>query len=167
MIPQLYFDYLRSGDPTPLKSVFYHNAMDVVSLAALLNHTAGLLENPLSVEVQHGIDMVSLAKLFEDLGELEMATRLYIHGMHHLDAQDAGFSMDIYLQAVQRLAAIYKRQGIYPAAVELWQAAANRHLDSIIELANIMNTGCAFSNRNPLTRCCDARPGRAKHRPTP
>ena len=136
MIPQLYFDYLRSGDPAPLKSVFYHNAMDVISLAALLNHTAGLLENPLSAEVQHGIDMVSLAKLFEDLGDLEMATRLYIHGMRHLEAQDAGSSMDIYLQAIQRLAAIYKRQGNYPAAVELWQeAAANRHLDSNIELA--------------------------------
>ena len=37
-IPYLYFDYLRSRDARPLKGVFYHNAMDVVAMAALLSH---------------------------------------------------------------------------------------------------------------------------------
>jgi len=32
MIPGLFFDYLRSGDARPLKSVFYHNAQDVLAL---------------------------------------------------------------------------------------------------------------------------------------
>ena len=45
-IPYLYFDYLRDGDARPLKGVFYHNAMDVVAMAALLSHTAALLANP-------------------------------------------------------------------------------------------------------------------------
>src|SRR4030095_9484775 len=35
-IPWLYFDYLRTGDARPLAGVFYHNAMDVVAMAALL-----------------------------------------------------------------------------------------------------------------------------------
>ena len=37
-IPWLYFDYLKSGDARPLAGVFYHNAMDVVAMAALLAH---------------------------------------------------------------------------------------------------------------------------------
>ncbi|HNE06315.1 MAG TPA: ribonuclease H-like domain-containing protein, partial [Anaerolineales bacterium] len=37
-IPWLYFDYLRTGDARPLGGVFYHNAMDVVAMAALLAH---------------------------------------------------------------------------------------------------------------------------------
>ena len=41
-IPYLYFDYLRTGDATPLRGVFYHNAMDIVALAALMNHMASL-----------------------------------------------------------------------------------------------------------------------------
>ena len=38
-IPWLYFDYLKSGDARPLGGVFYHNAMDVVAMAALLTHS--------------------------------------------------------------------------------------------------------------------------------
>ena len=45
-IPYIYFDYLRDGDARPLKGVFYHNAMDVVAMAALLSHTAALLADP-------------------------------------------------------------------------------------------------------------------------
>jgi len=45
-IPYLYFDYLRTGDARPLKGVFYHNAMDVVAMAALLSHTAKMLADP-------------------------------------------------------------------------------------------------------------------------
>src|SRR5688572_32202628 len=41
-IPWLYFDYLRTGDANPLAGVFYHNAMDVVAMAALLGHVSEL-----------------------------------------------------------------------------------------------------------------------------
>jgi hypothetical protein len=136
MIPQLYFDYLRSGDPTPLVSVFYHNAMDVVSLAALLNRTAAMLDDPFSPEIQHGVDMVSLAKLFEDLGDLDTATRLYIHGLHHLTPQEGEFPREVYLSALLRLASIYKHTGDYPAAADLWREAANQcDIDAHVELA--------------------------------
>jgi len=46
LIPTIYFNYLRDGDARPLQRVFYHNAMDVLSLAALLDHTANLLADP-------------------------------------------------------------------------------------------------------------------------
>jgi hypothetical protein len=129
-IPQMYFDYLRSGDARPLEGVFYHNALDVVSLAALFNYMAGLLANPLDGSVEHGIDLIALAKLFEDMGDLDRATRLYIHGLEH-DLPKANL-----LEAIQRLAGIHKRQDNLPAAVELWrQAAHHQHVQAHIELA--------------------------------
>src|SRR3972149_6689553 len=80
-IPWLYFDYLRTGDARPLGGVFYHNAMDVVAMAALLGHISGVLADPYTGRVQHGLDFVALGKLFEDLGHWDEAARLYERGL--------------------------------------------------------------------------------------
>jgi uncharacterized protein len=136
MIPQMYFDYLRSGDPRPLTNVFYHNATDVVSLAALLNHSANLLSDPLVHASQHAVDLLSLARLYEDLGDLDNATRLYMHGLEHLDAREDRIPRGIYLRAIERLALIHKRNDHLKDAVSLWvQAAQHEHIESHIELA--------------------------------
>ncbi len=60
----MFFDYLRSGDAGPLRSVFYHNAMDVTSLAVLLDHTAGLVSDPLHSEIEYGVDLIAIARDF-------------------------------------------------------------------------------------------------------
>lgn len=136
MIPQMYFDYLRSGDARPLKSVFYHNAMDVLSLAALLNHSSKILSDPIHEVVEHGIDIIALAKLFEDLNDLDSATRLYVHALDHEDAKENRIPKDLLLQAIQRLAMIHKRQDNFETAVKLWEeAAGHRHIEAHIELA--------------------------------
>lgn len=136
LIPQIYFDYLRDGDPTPLKNVLYHNGQDVVSLAALLNHTAGMLQDPVGNGGRYGSDLIALARLFEDLGDLEHAAQLYLHGLDHADSRSGDLPAYLLLQALQRLALIRKRQNELETAVELWQQAANRrHLESHIELA--------------------------------
>lgn len=130
LIPSLYFEYLRDGDARPLKSVFYHNAMDVVSMAALFNHMAAMLADPFESGIQHGVDIVAIARLFEELGELEIATRLYLLGLDH------DLPRPVLLDAIQRLAFIHKRQDNLPAAVSLWeQAARHQHLESHLELA--------------------------------
>ena len=130
MIPSLYFEFLRNGEPQPLKSIFYHNAVDVVSMAALFNHMAGLLADPFNGLIEHGVDLIALAKLFESMGDFDTATRLYIHGLDH------DLPKETLLDAIQRLALIHKRQDNFPAAVSLWeQAAQHQHLHAHIELA--------------------------------
>ena len=129
-IPYLYFDYLRTGDASPLKGVFYHNAMDIVALAALMNHMASILEAPFDGQVQHGLDFIALAKLFEDLGRVEEASRLYERGLQ-IGVGEADFGA-----AVQRLSALQRRRGDLQSAVELWQkAAAEGHVYAHVELA--------------------------------
>ena len=46
LIPQLYFDYLRSGNEHPLRIVFQHNTADLVSLAALAARMLQLVSAP-------------------------------------------------------------------------------------------------------------------------
>ncbi|MGE5251430.1 MAG: ribonuclease H-like domain-containing protein [Bacteroidota bacterium] len=129
-IPWLYFDYLRTRDATPLRGVFYHNAMDVVAMAALLNHMNEMLGDPFSGRVEHGLDFVSLGKLFEDLGEWEQAARLYERGLEY-ELAETEFGM-----AVRRLSILQKRRGDLNEATRWWEEAAGRgHIYACIELA--------------------------------
>jgi uncharacterized protein YprB with RNaseH-like and TPR domain len=129
-IPYLYFDYLRTGDASPLKGVFYHNAMDVVAMAALLRHTAHMLADPLHESIEHGLDRIALAKLFEDLGRWEIAARLYERGLEQ-SLPEADF-----WQAARRLSRLQKRRGDLETAIRLWEQAADQgHVYAHVELA--------------------------------
>lgn len=129
-IPYLYADYLRSGDATQLKGVFYHNAMDVIALAALLSHIVSILENPFSPLVEHGLDFIALGKYFEDIDEWDTAARLYERGLE-MDLPEEDF-----WQAVRRLSQLQKRRGNLESALGLWERAASQgHIYAHIEIA--------------------------------
>lgn len=129
-IPWLYFDYLRTGDARPLGGVFYHNAMDVVAMSALLGHVSEMLEDPFGGRVQHGLDFVAIAKLYEDLGHWDQAARLFERGLE-FELTEADFGL-----AVKRLSILQKKRGDVDHALRLWQAAAGRgHIYAHIELA--------------------------------
>ena len=117
-MPQLYFDYLRSGDARPLKGVFYHNAMDVVALAALFSHVTGLLEDPLANGREHGSDLAALARLYEELGRPDQAVTIY------QEALACELTEPVLVETVRRLSFLQRRRGQAEAAVELWRAAA-------------------------------------------
>ena len=136
-IPWLYFDYLKSGDARPLAGVFYHNAMDVVAMAALLAHVNAVMENPYGGHVEHGLDFVALGKLFEDLGRWEEAARLFEHGLE-LNLTESDFGL-----AVKRLSILQKRRGDFNEALRLWEeAAANGHIYAHIEMAKYYEHKC-------------------------
>ena len=136
-IPWLYFDYLRTGDARPLAGVFYHNAMDVVAMAALLAHINEAMEHPYDGHVEHGLDFVALGKLFEDLGHWEEAARLFERGLE-LNLTESDFGL-----AVKRLSILQKRRGDFNEAIRLWEtAAANGHVYAHIEMAKYYEHKC-------------------------
>jgi uncharacterized protein YprB with RNaseH-like and TPR domain len=129
-IPWLYFDYLRTQDARPLGGVFYHNAMDVVAMAALLSHISELLADPYNGRVEHGLDFIALGKLYEDLNHWDEAARLFERGLElGLDESDFGV-------AVKRLSILQKKRGDVDEALRLWEQAAKKgHIYAHIEMA--------------------------------
>lgn len=136
-IPWLYFDYLRTGDARPLKGVFYHNAMDVVAMAGLLNYVATMLADPFHEGIEHALDVISIARLFEDLGEWETAARLFERGLQ-MTLTESDF-----WEAVRRLSVLQKRRGDFDEALRLWeQAATQGHIYAHVELAKYYEHRC-------------------------
>ncbi len=129
-IPWLYFDYLRTQDARPLGGVFYHNAMDVVAMAALLGHISELLADPYNGRVEHGLDFIALGKLYEDLNHWDEAARLFERGLElGLDESDFGV-------AAKRLSILQKKRGDVDQALRLWEQAAEKgHIYAHVELA--------------------------------
>ncbi len=131
MIPDIYFDYLKSGDARPLANVFYHNSMDILSLAALFNVCSDLLFQPLHQKNVPGLDLVAVAHLFEELGQIESAVAVYEESLTRGD-----LPLPVYLETIQRYALLYRRQEQWEEAVGLWKKAAEHGwLEAIVELA--------------------------------
>ncbi|QRN84106.1 ribonuclease H-like domain-containing protein [Chloroflexota bacterium] len=130
MIPQMYFDFLRTQDARPMAGIFYHNAIDILSLAGLFGHMAFLLDDPHSDRIRHGEDIVALARFFESMGEISEAEALYNKSL------TVDLSEEIHWDTVQRLSFLVKRKGDWQAAIALWkQAAENEHLYAFVEIA--------------------------------
>ena len=130
LVPQIYFDYLKSGDARPLRGVFYHNAMDVVSLAALLNHMSLHLHNPTQGTLKHGIDLIALGKLYEDLDDYNSAAQLYQQGLESKIPESSRH------EALYRWSLMEKRRGDWTRATDLWRMAVDYdEIYAYIELA--------------------------------
>lgn len=136
LIPDLYFRYLQTGDARPLAGVFYHNAEDIVSLAALLNLMSRWLDAPLE-HIEEALDIVSAAGLFEDLGQKELSCRLYEKSLA------VGLPPGVHEQTVLKLSLLRKQTGDVEDAVELWiRAAGDRQLYAFVELAKYYEHRC-------------------------
>jgi uncharacterized protein YprB with RNaseH-like and TPR domain len=118
MVPSIYFDYLLTGDARPLLNVFYHNAMDIISLASLLNHISRIFDDPHGGLVEHGIDLIAMGKIFEEMSEFDAAAECYAQGLE-FDIPDS-----IRGQAIQRWSILEKRRNNLPISIQLWQKAA-------------------------------------------
>lgn len=119
MVPTIYFDYIKTGDARPIANVLYHNAMDIISLASLLNHVSLMLDDPLSGIVEDGIDLISMAKMYEDMGEYNAAAECFERGLKY------DLPPRIRNQALQRWSIMEKRRGNLQRSIELWVQAAN------------------------------------------
>jgi len=119
MVPNLYYDYLHTGDARPLRGVFYHNEVDVVSLAALLSHMIPMVETPLVTTIEFGSDIIAVGKLHADLGFLDQAVEIYRKGLEKSNKSDDG-----YWKAIEQLGFIHKKRGDFTNAKTLWKQAA-------------------------------------------
>jgi len=131
LIPQMYFDYLRSGDARPLAGIFYHNARDILSLAVLTGHVAEMLNNPLGQSVDYGLDLAAIARLYEEMGRLEQAAVLYERSLEMGDLPE-----EFFFKIMERFALLRRKTGEWEKATALWQKAADHgQLAACVELS--------------------------------
>ena len=130
LIPEMYFEYLKDQDARPMAGIFYHNTIDILSLAGLFSHMAFLLHNPHSEKIQHGEDVVALARFFESMGEIPQAESLYRKALQ-IDLLE-----DLYWDTLERFSFLLKRKEEWASAISLWEMAAdNSALYAFEELA--------------------------------
>jgi len=130
MIPELYYEYLRTGDARPLGGVIYHNAQDILSLGLLFNYSADLLAHPLQVSPQQGLDLIAIARLYEEFNRWDVAVELYENGLSQ------GLPLPFFLDTLRRYANLYRKQQRFDDALQLWMKTAEYHqVDACVEIA--------------------------------
>lgn len=75
MVPQRYFDYLKTHDFSLLEDILEHNAQDVATLARLLYTLSAVHLQPLTAEHVH--DIFSLGRVYEKRGKSDVARTCY------------------------------------------------------------------------------------------
>ena len=111
-----------------------------------------MLTDSFGENVQHGLDVIAIAKLFEDLNEWDDAAKLYEHGL------EISLPKEDFAKAVKRLAVLQRRRGDIGEAVRWWEKAANNgHGRAMEELAYLRARGVgkvlrAQSQRSRLGR---------------
>ncbi len=125
MAPKLYLDYLQTKDAAPMKGMFYHNQIDIVSLAALLC----VLEKMLGLETDSPSELFALAEYLEHSGDTPGATQAYQQTIA------TGAETVFAVQAQYRLGLLHRRANNWPKAISCWMQAAVSSPEACIELA--------------------------------
>lgn len=134
MIPSLYFDYVRAGRTQPLSAIFRHNALDILSLVALLAHLGRLVSGKPPADPD---DCFALARWDDSERRLADAVPLYE------TALGCSSQQDMRTVSLRRLARLYGRLGRWDdlARVMREEAGGDRpsshRLEALVELAKL------------------------------
>ncbi len=123
-IPSRYFDYLRSGDPAPLRGVLSHNRLDLASLAVLTGLACELVDGGLDA-AGDARQCLGLGRVYECGGRPADANGCYERAA--ASTSGAGGSswcpgdLDVRAQALYRVASARRRQRRHVEAARVWQ----------------------------------------------
>jgi hypothetical protein len=131
MIPQIYFDFLKSGDGSQLKNVSYHNAIDVVSMAALYIKINMMLKDSLAEKIIDFSDLFAIGQMYENINESEKALTIYKACFSSKEL--VGFEL---LNLCKHMAVLYRKQDKWNDAAMYWKISAELNdMESCIALA--------------------------------
>ena len=114
-IPQIYFDYLRTRNARGLQPVFFHNALDIVTLAGITVEVGQAIAKAGDGTDCDSRDLFSLSRVLDRAGASELARETC------LKAIARGLPESVEPQALWQLAAQHKRERRYDEAVEVWK----------------------------------------------
>ncbi|MBN2102492.1 ribonuclease H-like domain-containing protein [bacterium] len=131
LIPGIYFEYLRNHQGHRLSKIFDHNRLDILSLAALTIHTGLVYHDPASW-IEHGMDWLSLGRIFESHNLLADAAECYETALQSLYDSENNQGIRFWLGLT------YKRMGDWKRAIHQWKQltqAKQFHIHPFEELA--------------------------------
>ncbi len=116
MIPQAYFDFLRSGVVHEIKRLIEHNYYDIVSLAELFILLDRIEENPAYLKDARAL--IRLAKLAFEQKNTNQFKKIFNAYAAHASESDGAV-----LKVWQSL--LMKKQREWPGALSLWEELVN------------------------------------------
>ncbi len=133
MIPQTFFEYLRSGDGTLLDPIIKHNQLDILSLACLARVVFNALDAPHEAQMEHGLDWFGLGTLFEKHRRVEEAVLCFDRAIA------VGVPGNVKPRCVRSLSLAHKRNGDWDDAVSLWNksVASNDNMHTLYALEEL------------------------------
>ncbi|MEA1939129.1 MAG: ribonuclease H-like domain-containing protein [Candidatus Caldatribacteriota bacterium] len=124
LVPEIYFNYLRTKDARALKGVFEHNLQDILSLVALAAKMGDFLEEPLKNTI-YPSDIYSLGKIYDKQKE-------YIKSaLYYKEALKRNLAEEEALEILRLVSFAYKRQEKWEEAEKIWKEIIERSQEFI------------------------------------
>lgn len=115
LVPERYFQFLKTRDFSLLEDILRHNAQDIFSLAHILHRLLSVHDAPTFQEAPE--DLFSLGRVYEKRGRRERARMCY-------RAADQG---KLSALSRARMAETYRRDGKYDDAAAVYRRMADSH----------------------------------------
>ena len=132
LVPQRYFEYLKTGQEMLLEDILTHNAQDIASLCVLLTHIAGMYDHP--ERIPYSEDVYAMGRSLERFRHVEDARKCYrLASRGRMGAE-----------ASAALAHSYRRAGERKEAAEIWRrmiAERRGGVQPYVELAKYLEHG--------------------------
>lgn len=130
LIPQIYFDFVRTGKTSQLAEIFAHNREDLVTTAALLTYIGRMVQTPFKLQVSRE-ELRQVGRLYREAGQLESSAQLF-------ETMLATSEHNHSREDVLALGFCYKSLRRHTEAARTWERALERfafHPLPFIELA--------------------------------
>jgi len=114
LIPHTYFEYLRTKNAHPIKKIFYHNEIDILSMVSLTILLNNIHKQPGAL-LPDKIDLITLAKHYENTNQWQRNIPIYESLL--VEGNDRQTHRDLTL----KLSFCYKHLGEWDRAVSIWQ----------------------------------------------
>jgi uncharacterized protein YprB with RNaseH-like and TPR domain len=118
-IPQLYFEYITTGDARKIKQIFFHNQMDILSMVALAGRIHLVYHDPQAAKPRKGIEHFALGRLFWEHGQREKAIPCFETALKRCDD-------DLSWEVMKWLSIAFKKTGQREKAHALWEEMLSR-----------------------------------------